>query len=415
MNKDDHQRHKPKISVVIRALIAFAILAAACIIAYGMIANPKHADKKIEHAQSKSVVKTTKITLGDYPVKIEVMGRVIPAHETALKARVSGEIIGTSENFIPGGFFKKDETLLKVDPADYVLEVNVKEAALKQAQASFRLEQGQQQIARDEMSILERNSGKKMKITDLALRKPQLEQAKANIDSAQTNLEIAQLNLERTEIKSPFNAIMIERLTDLGNIISSQDQLATLVNTDEYWVEIEVPTQNSRWLQIPVRAGDKGSQAIITLDDGRKKRRGSLLRQTGALNEQSRLAYMIVSVPDPLLLNAHDADAAPMVLEDFVPVTLIGKTLKNAARVEQSYVREDNTVWAMRNGKLAIQPVTIVYKDRDYAYITDGLEQDTDIITSNIITPVDGMDISRQDEDAQDTNDAEIPSAMEKE
>ncbi len=386
------------IPIIIMALITVAILIAAVVLSYILISNPAHSEKKEELQKASGIVEIEKAVIGDYPVKIEVMGQVIPAHETLLKSRVPGEIIEVSPNFVPGGLFKKGEFILKIDPADYELDIKVKTAALNQAMAAYNLELGQQQIAKDEMKMLERRTGRKLKNTSLALRKPQLEQAKANLESAKAALEIAKLNLKRTNVKAPYNALVKERLGDIGNIFSSLDKLAMLVNTDKYWIDIEVPIKDIIWLKIPSSDDEykKGSKAIIKLGKIRGEREGHLFKQIGSVNPKSRLASMLININDPLLLNSDTTDKSskpPIILGDFVSVTLIGKTLKNAFRIPLSYIRYGSNIWLEKNGKLIIQPVTIAYKDRKYAYITAGLEHNDHIVTSDIITPVNGMKI----------------------
>lgn len=384
------------LSIIVRAFVAIAILIIGGAIASYFIFFPPHTEKKNGHEQKVITVTTAPIILGDYPVNVEVLGQVIPARETSLKAQVSGEIVQVSNNYMPGGFFKKDDMILNIDPSDYELNIKTKNAALKQARASYSLEIGQQKVAKEEMAILERSTGRKFKNTDLALRKPQLEQARANMDAAQANLEIAELNLARTSIDAPFNSIMTDRLTDLGNVISAQSPLATLVSTDEYWIDIDVPLNHLPWLDIPNTSDDTGSKAVVDLGGIRGMREGYVLKQTGSVDTQSRLAGMLISVKDPLLLSSKESTLSPLILGDYVPVTIIGKTLKNSARIPQNYLHPGDTLWLAQGGKLVIQPVTVAYKDRKYAYITSGLNYAKSLITSNIITPVAGMDITVQ-------------------
>lgn len=366
------------LSILGRTILVILILGGAGAIAALLIMNPAKTEKKEEVRAISVSVKSEAVRLGDYPVEIEVLGQVVPAKETILKAQVGGEIISVSDEFLPGGFFAEGDEILKIDPSDYELNVRMQRAMVEQMEAALKLEKGQQATAQDELRILQSTTGKKLRNTDLALRKPQLAQAKANLDSAKAQLSQAELNLERTVIKAPYNAILIVRNTNLGNVISSQDHLGTLVSTNTYWVEIDVPVSDMRWLDIP------GTKAKVHLDNRRGLREGSFLKMTGTLNEQSRLATMLVSVANPL-------EGAPLVLGDFVKVTLVGKTLEQAARIPQSWLRGANTVWIKKDGKLVIQPVSVAHKDRDFAYITSGIKDGDNVITSNIVTPVDGM------------------------
>ena len=168
--------------------------------------------------------------------------------------------------------------------------------------------------------------------------------------------------------------------------MSDQDVLATFVSTDTYWITLEIPVSALRWLD------RDGAKAVVALDGGRGTREGRILQVTGSINQENRLAEVILSVSDPLLRNGpHAQGVFSLVLGDYVGVTLIGKVLENAVRLPSSYLRDKSTVWLVRDGKLAIQPVMIAWKDRDFVYIVRGLAKDDRIVTSNIITPVDGM------------------------
>ena len=57
-------------------------------------------------------------------------GTVMPRTESDLIPEVSGRIISISPAMVSGGFFRKDELLLKIDPLDY-------EVALEQARAGL--------------------------------------------------------------------------------------------------------------------------------------------------------------------------------------------------------------------------------------------------------------------------------------
>jgi multidrug resistance efflux pump len=47
------------------------------------------------------------------------MGTVIPAQLVNLTSRINGMVISVSPNFIPGGFLKKGEQIVQLDPTDY--------------------------------------------------------------------------------------------------------------------------------------------------------------------------------------------------------------------------------------------------------------------------------------------------------
>ena len=55
-------------------------------------------------------------------------GSVVPRTQTVLISEVAGRIIGVSDAFVSGGFFKKGDVLIRIDPRNYA-------SALKRARA----------------------------------------------------------------------------------------------------------------------------------------------------------------------------------------------------------------------------------------------------------------------------------------
>jgi RND family efflux transporter MFP subunit len=392
---DQSPKHKPLGVVIFLTLVCVLILSAAGLITYWLVSNPNISKKKDHSEKPVIYVDAKSFDAGEQDVLIEAMGRVIPAQETALKAQVSGEVINVSDAFIPGGYFVAGDTVLNIDPTNYELNLKLKQASLRQAQAELKIEQGQQAIARDELKVLERTTGTKLANSGLALRQPQLEQARSNIATVKTELEIAQIDLNRTTLKAPFNAIITARNTNLGNIVSGNDTLATLVGTDEYWIEAELPSHDLNWLSIPKTTEEKGVKTIVFQSNGMGKRIGHLKNTTGLINETSRLATVIISVADPLL--HHSKGDFRLNLNDYVRIEINAKTLKRAYKIPQNVMREGGTVWVYDNGTLNIIKPTIAHEDRAYAYVTGGLNDHAQIITSDIVIPIQGMEISLRD------------------
>jgi multidrug resistance efflux pump len=62
-------------------------------------------------------------------------------------------VISVSPNFIPGGFLKKGEQIVQLDPTDYQLIIKDKENALAKAKFDLTLELGRQAIAKREYKL----------------------------------------------------------------------------------------------------------------------------------------------------------------------------------------------------------------------------------------------------------------------
>jgi len=361
-----------------------------------LIANPEEARKRPHQEAVPQLVEVAPVESGDYAVRISAMGQVVPALEAQIRPQVGGEIIAVADEFVPGGFFRTGEDMVFIDPRDYELAVEKQRALLAQVEADMSLEMGRQSVAQAEMNILAKTTGKTLDNPDLALRRPQLAQAEADIRRVQSDLDDALLDLERTVIRAPFNALVTTRNATLGSRVTSGDVLARLVSTDEYWIDISVPVDDLKWLSLPLHSTDAGAIAQVILDGGRGARKGRLARLTGSLDAQGRLAQLLVSIKDPLLLEdgAQTSGAPALILGDYVEVSLEGNRLSGVVRLKLEWLRDGDTLWVFDDGALKIVKVGVLYRDRDYAYLRDGVSAGAQVVISDIPVPVDGMKLS---------------------
>ncbi len=218
---------------------------------------------------------------GRHTVAIEALGTVIPARQTAIRAEVAGIVRDISPAFIPGGTIAKGSPFVTLDDRDFRLDVAAREADLASSRASLDLEMGYQQVARHEWGLLKR-SGEAPGDNVLALRKPQLAQARAKVRQAETALDLARLNLGRTAIRAPFTALVLSKDTEIGARVSITDALATLVDAREFWVEATLPVDRLPWIELPATSG-QGSEVRIRSQASGAERTGRVLRLLGDL------------------------------------------------------------------------------------------------------------------------------------
>lgn len=331
--------------------------------------------------------------IGDANIEIEAMGTVVAAQEVVLQSQVSGEVVAVSPELAPGGLFRAGEEILRIDPADYELNVRQKESELATAQSNLQLEQGKQAIARREYELLGETVAKGD--SDLVLRKPQLAAAKAQVNMARAALSMAQLNLDRTRIRAPFNAIVRSRSVNVGTRVSPNSQLATLIGTDRYWIELAVPVDQLQWLEIPRADRHSGSTLRVYNEAAWGPgvyRSGRIIRLAGDLEEEGRMARLLVAVDDPLALGAENRAAPALLIDSYVRVVLEGRPLSEVVTLDRSLIRDGDQVWIMgEDDALQIRPVQIRFRGRDVVHISAGIAEGERIVRTDLAAPVAGM------------------------
>jgi RND family efflux transporter MFP subunit len=339
------------------------------------------------------LVETVAVTRGDYKPQISVLGRVVASKEVILRPRVEGEVVEIAENFEPGAMVKAGELLAKLDPADFENVLTTRLSELQQAEADLVLEEAQGQARRRGYKMIDKD----LEAAQLALvfRQPQLQTIQARVQAAEAAVAQARLELERTSITAPFDALVLERRVALGSQAQPGVAMAHLVGVDEYWVIATVPLKQLQRLRF---AEDSGEPSAATI---RKRgvwgdeqfRTGVVQRFIGALDEQTRLARVLITVEDPL---GRQKGAPPLVLDSIVQTVIEGEVLQDVVRLDRDYLRPGDTVWVIEDDRLSIRKASVVFRDAQYAYISDGLEDGDEVVLTNLSRVREGAELRRQ-------------------
>ena len=355
--------------------------------------------KKINTVRkSAALVETLVARRGTYAPQLTVLGTVRPAEEIVLSPRVEGQVIAMSPAFVPGGMVSEGDLLLRVDPADFENALASRRSGLRQAQAALKVEEGRQTLARKELSLLEgsiRDANR-----SLVLREPQIESVRAEVEAAAAAVGRAELDLRRTLVSAPFDAQVLSRSVNVGSQVAPGAELARLVGTRQYWVMAAVPVRNLYRIQFPDADG-VGSPVTLRNPDSwppGEERAARVSRMMGSLDEQTRLARVLITVDDPL---ARETTGPPLILDSLIQVDIQCRPIEGVVRLDRRYVRDDDTVWVMREEKLEIREATIAFTDARFAYIQGGVEDGEHVVTTTLATVAEGVGLRRIEDSSE--------------
>ncbi len=341
--------------------------------------------------KSAMLVSVEQVEKGTFTPLFQATGSVVAVEDIQLNSRVSGQVIRRNPAFVPGGKVKKGTELLKIDPADYQNEIELRKSELMQAKTDLEVELGRQNIAKQDLKLIGSDSLTEDQ-RNLVLRKPQFSAVQARIKAAEAALSQAQLNLDRTSVVAPFDAQIISQTVSLGSQLNQGDNLGRLVGIEHYWVEVSLPVKKLKWLRFPTNYRETGAEVTIknTSDwEEGDHRKGYLVNRVGALDQQSRLARLFIKAPDPL--NLENKDQPELMIGSFVEVEIKGNPIEQVVRLKRDYLRSKQTVWVMENEKLSIKKVKVRLMDAHYAYISEGLQDGAKVLTTNISTVTEGI------------------------
>jgi RND family efflux transporter MFP subunit len=385
------------LGIFLTTLVCLAILAAS-VAGVVVINRTEPTAQQINMTRkSAALVETVVARRATWSPKIAALGTVQAAQDIVLSPRVSGQVIELSASFVPGGMVRKNDLLLRIDPADFENAVSIRESELAQAEASLKIEEGRESLAKKELALLEGTIDGANRA--LVLREPQMASIRAEVKAAEAAVERAKLDLQRSSVYAPFDAQILSRSVNVGSQVATGDELAQLVGVEEYWIMAAVPVRSLRWVKFPSMEGDdvldEGSAVILRDPDAWSpgtERHARVARMIGTLDQQSRLARILITIDDPL---GRKSDAPPLILGTLIQTEIEGVPLENVVRLRREYVHEQDTVWVMVEGKLKIVTADVVFRDADYAYIRSGLQDGDEVVITTLATVSDGVGLRK--------------------
>lgn len=378
-------KHTPR---YVAPMVASAALLVGVGSAVAFIAT-KPEPKRVAPPRSPPRVEVSSIPRETRAAEVEALGTLVPERQVRLQPEVSGVVRKVSPRLVPGGRVREGAVLVRIDARNYRIAVEQARAQVARAEVELRLEQGRQRVAKAEWALLGDDTGGEAD-EELALRKPQLDNAEAALASARSVLRRAELDLSRTILRAPFDGFVQAESVDEGQRIGPEAQVATLVGTRAFWVQVSLPPSALGYVQLP-SDGEPGSRAMVrSAAPGREvEREGRVIRLLGDLDPKGKMARLLVEIRDPMALGAEGAK--PLLLGEVVEVRIEGRRLESVYVVPRLALREDRSVWTVRDGKLAIRHVDVVWRGKDRVFVRGDLGSVAQIVTSRIATPVDGM------------------------
>lgn len=193
-------------------------------------------------------VEVTEVARQDLPLEKSYSSLLRSDDEVTLVARVTGYL--QERHFEPGEFVEEDQLLYSIEPDVYRATVNQREADLQSARAEFS--RAQRDAERFER-LLNQNSVSRQ---DYDQARADLGVAQANVAQAEAALESAQIDLDYAEVTAPVAGMISLSEINVGNLVQSGTELATVTPLDPLEVRFQMPQNDAFALRRQLREGE---------------------------------------------------------------------------------------------------------------------------------------------------------------
>lgn len=220
-------------------------------------------------------VKTTSIvasTASQQYVQLTASGYVVAQRRAAVSSKGSGRLLEL--NVREGSHVKKDDVIARLDDSDVTPALLGAEAGLSQAEANERqalanLTNSRAELARNQS--LQAQGFVSPQVVDTIVAKNQAtfqqwQAAQASVAQARANLSAQKVNRSYTEIRAPFDGVVLNKNANVGDMITpfssaagSQGAVVTMADMSTLEVEADVSEGN-------LSKARPGQPVEITLD-----------------------------------------------------------------------------------------------------------------------------------------------------
>jgi len=362
----------------------------------------------------------------DLPRFFEATGSLAGDQQTDVAPQTSGKVIQVGVDI--GSPVRRGQTLIRLDESE--LKLRVDQAAAQVEQAKANVKQAEEKIglrpgqafdpnrvaevsaARVTLELAEKNLRRAEKLIESGdvsrsfydeerARRDQLKEqyevalaqarqnyaavevARTNVANAQTQLALARKNLSYAVIPSPIDGFVTERTADLGEYVSPQQKVATIVRTNPLRIRIDIPEQAIS----AVRVGQSVSITTSAWPD--KNFSGRVARIAPNVSATSRTLTVEAEIENSGGALKPGQFATVRILQERAePAVLIpARAVLTEAGVSRVYV--------IKNGHAEQRLVQTGQTENDLIEVKTGVAADEQVATSNLEQLTDGIAIKQ--------------------
>ena len=367
-------------------------------------------------------VSTAPAIMRQLPRFFEASGSLAPNEQSDVAAETSGKVAAVGVDM--GSSVRRGQMIVKLDDADFRIKIQQAQAQLDQAKATLRqneakigLRPGQKfnpenvpevAGAREALDLADKNLRRYEKLVETGdisraaydQQKSQRDQlaeqyqalihqaqqnyaavanAQAAVDAALTQVSLAKRNLGYTVVVSPMAGYVSDRPADVGEYVSPQQKVATVVNLNPLRVRIDIPEQAISQIHV----GESVSVSVAAYPD--RGFSGHVARVSPSVTTASRTLTVEADVENP------KAELKP---GQFATVRILLPQTEAAVLVPQRSLRTisgSTYVFVIKNGHAEQRLVQSGQTEGDLVELKSGVAADELVATSNVDQLSDGV------------------------
>jgi len=412
--------------ILFRFLRVVAVLAIAIALAKLLI-SLKEEPEKNEIVKIPPSVKVMAAKPVSKVMTVDAFGTVKPRKLVKIAAEVPGRIDYIHPSFVQGGEILKGELMVRIDQRSYKLNRQAGQVRIRQAKTDIKslnqdienlkkniklskanislakkefervkalsknqfasknsLDRSEQQYLMAKISL--QNISNRLSITGTLM-----EQKNAALTMARVEFQKADLALKKTEIKSDFNGLILDKFAEQGEYVNPGQTLGSIYEKDSLDVDVRIPLEKMKWIEPFFENGKTPDARVRVANFDNKKSHvwdAKVARVKAKIDEKTRTLPMTleISVSDEKIKNIFNLKPGT-----FVKCSILGETYKDIYVLPRYLLKSDHLLFIVNDNHLQMKTVNVLRKFEEEVVIDHGLTPGDQIVISPLPGALEGM------------------------
>jgi multidrug efflux pump subunit AcrA (membrane-fusion protein) len=329
---------------------------------------------------------------------IAVTGTLAAYDQATVGVKVPGRVQRIEVDL--GTVVKQGQLIAQLDPQDYQLQFKQADAALAQARAriGLTLEGGDDQInvedtgtVRQARAVLDESKLKYERAKALfaqgVISRAQLDAAEAELKVSMSRyqdaveeirnrqalvrqrtseLEIARQHLADLSIYAPFDGVIQEKRTSIGEYLAAGSPVVSIVRTDPLRLRAEVPEREARSVK-------QGQLVKLTVEGDTNTYTGKIARLSPTITAQNRILVVEAEVRNNGQLRPGSFARAEIIVDTGTPSLAVPvNSIVTFAGIEK--------IITIQDGKALEKPITTGRRSGEWVEVLSGIKSGETVI-----------------------------------
>jgi len=310
--------------------------------------------------------------------EVVISGKIIPRQKIDLYSEVTGKLEKAGKEFREGISFRAKELMLTLDDTEAQLELQAAKSQLYSTIIGL--------LPDLENDHADNFSAWKAYVDAFDIKKPiqalpktkssreKLYVGARNIENQYINIKRQEHRLTKYKIYAPFDGVLSNTATYEGALVRSGQKLGELTHPSRYELEAAVSLYDVQFFK-------KGNKVNLYSEATNENWSGTVNRFGKMIEEKTQTQKVFITINSSKLNEGM-----------FLNGKITTKSLDNVVSLPRKLLINNNTVYVVEGGKLALKQIEVVKINNNQMYVR-GLEDGTDILSQAVLGAYKGMPV----------------------